>query len=186
MLGHAPPPLAASGLDMHGGHPARSWLRSAGHQVEVLTPRRQSSRRSRSLPLNAWTASRRRRSGLQVCRSFSSAPRCAGSCVLPRTAPIGGPPRVNEGAGEVAERWRTAPRHRPGVTRRAVAETGHRRRSHKNMPNRRRASSTSQQPHACDRQEATQTGDCACCTAPEENIGKSQLFEGFNRPSIHA
>ena len=36
MLGHAPPPLTASGLDMRDGHPAES----AGTTSEVLTPRR--------------------------------------------------------------------------------------------------------------------------------------------------
>ena len=40
MLGHAPPSLAASGLDMRGGHPARSGAFGKAHQVEVLTPRR--------------------------------------------------------------------------------------------------------------------------------------------------
>jgi len=41
MLGHAPPPLAVTGLDIRGGHPvgSKKEIRSA-LQVEVLTPRR--------------------------------------------------------------------------------------------------------------------------------------------------
>jgi hypothetical protein len=40
MLGHAPPPLAETGLDMRGGHPARNkrCVRKE-RQVEVVTPR---------------------------------------------------------------------------------------------------------------------------------------------------
>jgi hypothetical protein len=62
MLGHAPPPLAASGLDMRGGHPAQSskciWQ---DHQVEVLTPRRQIVGRDSSLLRLTTTASDRHR-----------------------------------------------------------------------------------------------------------------------------
>jgi hypothetical protein len=39
MLGHAPPPLTASGLDMRGGHPAEG-RDPFGSASEVLTPRR--------------------------------------------------------------------------------------------------------------------------------------------------
>jgi hypothetical protein len=39
MLGHAPTPLTASGLDMRVGHPAAK----AGITSEVLTPRRRHS-----------------------------------------------------------------------------------------------------------------------------------------------
>lgn len=44
MLGHAPPPLTASGLDLRGGHPAENH-QALGSQDEVLTPRRRIRRK---------------------------------------------------------------------------------------------------------------------------------------------
>jgi hypothetical protein len=35
MLGHAPPPLTARGLDIHGGHPASLLSANSGDQVRA-------------------------------------------------------------------------------------------------------------------------------------------------------